>query len=87
MITEMNSLTGKIHGEYTWCRVCERVELTGKWVENNWNCPYEGCTGSGLDAHSWSPSDWPCSVNANYPTKPEIGVRYQLRMAKRQQKR
>ena len=66
------------HGEFTWCLHCERASETEEWVNNEWECPHDGCNGSALDAFPWEADTWPRRQHPEYPEVPQEGVYYPL---------
>ncbi|MGB2964011.1 MAG: hypothetical protein WBB69_08495 [Anaerolineales bacterium] len=66
---------GIIDGDWMWCLHCERVYLSGEYLEDETlqMCPYEYCDGSSvLDAWKWE------RLREFHPSYPEIPTRGKL---------
>jgi hypothetical protein len=63
---------------FHWCLHCERAYSSKAWNLNGWHCPGHECSGDLLDAIPWTPTNWPCSENPDYPDVPVVGEVYRL---------
>lgn len=66
-----NPVTGREHGDYTWCAICERAGRTDSWNIGLWSCPY--CGGIARDGRPWEEVR---RVHPAYPEEPEPGSAY-----------
>jgi hypothetical protein len=71
MEVDENPVTGRTHGEFTWCANCQRVGLTHAWNVGIWCCPY--CGGIARDARPWEEVR---KVHPAYPERPDPGASY-----------
>ena len=68
----------RLHGEWTWCLICQRVHRTLFWIGEDWRCPADGCAGKAVDAIPWDDLTFgPRGRHPEYPSAPEEGSVYQ----------
>jgi hypothetical protein len=60
---------------YCWCSQCQRVNMTGKWADNDWRCPSADCSGRPDDAWRWEEVR---AVDPDFPNHPILGRVYKL---------
>lgn len=73
MPDRLNPTTHASHGPYSWCSLCERVNLTQTWVTKGWRCPTPGCAALAVHARPWYQVR---QLQPRYPETPEVGKRY-----------
>lgn len=62
MPSYLNAVTDRVHRDYTWCGVCERVFPTSVWDTTWWRCP--ACTAGAETALPWE------EIRAEHPEYP-----------------
>lgn len=65
-----NPISGVVHGRYTWCSACQRVNTTEEWVALAWHCCH--CGAGANEAQRWVE----IAEVQGYPLEPVVGQRY-----------